>query len=187
VEYTSNSNIRTSSAWDKDAPGFRHSTGQLNGEQGWSAGANDQNQWLELDLGVAMTVVGIMTQGRRTTSIYYANAKSDQWVTKYKVSVSQDGNSWQPVDGGREFGGNNDGETHVKRMFGTPVVGRYVRIMPTAWQNHITMRAAAVVCVEGCSATTQVTFPCGIFIDVWLHAWMCFLKLFSYAFNEVWV
>ena len=153
VEYTSSSNIRTSSSWDKDAPGFRHSTGQLNGKQGWSAGANDQNQWLELDLGLIMPVAGVMTQGRRTTSIYYANANSDQWVTKYKVSVSQDGNSWQPVDGGREFDGNNDGETHVKRLFASTVQARYVRIMPTAWQNHITMRAAAVVCVEGCTAT----------------------------------
>ncbi len=151
VEYTSNSNIKTSSSWDKDAPGFRHSTGQLNGEQGWSAGANDQNQWLQLDLGTVVPVAGVMTQGRRTTSIYYANANSDQWVTKYKVSVSQDGNSWQPVDGGREFDGNYDGETQVKRLFGNTVMARYVRIMPTAWFNHITMRAAAVLCVQGCS------------------------------------
>ena len=56
------------------------------GKQGsWSAGSNDENQWLQIDLGNQHTqVTRIATQGRN--SDWY-----DQWVTKYNLQYSDDG------------------------------------------------------------------------------------------------
>ena len=49
----------------------------------WTAGSNDANQWLQVDLGNQHTqVTGVATQGRND---------SPQWVTKYKLQYSHDG------------------------------------------------------------------------------------------------
>ena len=49
----------------------------------WSAGSNDVNQWLQVDLGNQHTqVTGVATQGRNG---------HPQWVTKYKLQYSHDG------------------------------------------------------------------------------------------------
>ena len=43
----------------------------------WSAGVyNNLTQWIQVDLGVAQMVSGVMLQGRE---------EEDQWVTRYKV------------------------------------------------------------------------------------------------------
>ena len=53
----------------------------------WSAGTNDVNQWLQIDLGMQQTkVTGVATQGRNGV---------DQWVTKYKLQYSDDGQNFQ--------------------------------------------------------------------------------------------
>ena len=49
----------------------------------WSAGINDVNQWLQIDIGSRYTnVTRVATQGRNGNS---------QWVTKYKLQYSIDG------------------------------------------------------------------------------------------------
>ena len=48
----------------------------------WSAGINDVNQWLQIDIGSRYTnVTRVATQGRNGNS---------QWVTKYKIQYSHD-------------------------------------------------------------------------------------------------
>ncbi len=62
--------------------------GRLNFQQvgykkgGWSAGGNDLNQWIQVDLRSTTRVTSIATQGRN---------KVNQWVTKYKLQYSDDG------------------------------------------------------------------------------------------------
>ena len=53
---------------------------------GWSALTNDANQWLQVDLGADKRVTRVATQGRNGY---------DQWVTKYRVEYSEDGQSFQ--------------------------------------------------------------------------------------------
>jgi len=49
----------------------------------WSAGNNDSNQWLRVDLGSQHTkVTRVATQGRNDAA---------QWVTKYKLQYGNDG------------------------------------------------------------------------------------------------
>ena len=42
----------------------------------WIAGSNDLSQWIQVDLGMAKNVSGVVLQGRDD---------GDQWVTRYKV------------------------------------------------------------------------------------------------------
>ena len=53
----------------------------------WSAGTNDVNQWLQVDLGNHhTTVTRVATQGGNGAA---------QWVTKYKLQYSYDDVSYQ--------------------------------------------------------------------------------------------
>ena len=85
----SDAQISASSQWDVNHAAIQ---GRLNflaggGKQGgWSAGANNQNQWLQADLGNPRKVTKVATQGRNA---------ADQWVTSYKVEYSNDGASFQ--------------------------------------------------------------------------------------------
>ena len=53
---------------------------------GWSSGANDLNQWFQVDLGQYTTVTGIATQGTQS---------HDEYVTAYKLQYSDDGVTFQ--------------------------------------------------------------------------------------------
>lgn len=56
----------------------------------WSAGTNDQNQWLQVDLlsNQYTTVTGVATQGRH-------GIRFQQWVTRYKLQYSSEGLNFQ--------------------------------------------------------------------------------------------
>jgi len=61
--------------------------GRIRGKGSWSAGRNDVNQWLQVDLGNQQTVVTrVATQGKHGYS---------HWVTKYKLQYRYDGFSFQ--------------------------------------------------------------------------------------------
>ena len=54
-------------------------------KQKWNKIAEDQ--WLELDIGHPTLVTGLVTKGRGDT-------EKNHWVTKYKVSYSNDSMLW---------------------------------------------------------------------------------------------
>ena len=55
----------------------------------WSAGSNDVNQWIQVDLRAITSVSGIVTQGR---------SDSNQRVTAYKVQYGNNVTSLQYID-----------------------------------------------------------------------------------------
>lgn len=81
--------ISASSQWDSNLAAIQ---GRLNfkaggGKQGgWSSSHNNQNQWLQADLGSSKVVTSLATQGRNGYG---------QWVTSYKVEYSIDGSPFQ--------------------------------------------------------------------------------------------
>lgn len=107
-----------------------------NAASNWSAGSNDTNQWLRIDLGGPARIAAIGTAGRR-------NGRYQQWVTSYKVSYSKDGTNWTfyPAnDDPKVFRGNADKQTEVRHDLAPPITARYVRFHPVTWHDWITMR-----------------------------------------------
>ncbi|KAG7260153.1 hypothetical protein CRUP_038892 [Coryphaenoides rupestris] len=60
---------------------------------GWCAGREDPTQWLEVDARRLTKFTGVVTQGR--SSLW-----SSDWVTSYKVMVSNDSHSWVTLRNG---------------------------------------------------------------------------------------
>ena len=79
------------SASSEKTPNHAAMRGRLNFQagngkrEGWSAKHNDQNQWLQADLGGSRKITHLATQGRNDR---------DQWVTSYKVEYSDNGASF---------------------------------------------------------------------------------------------
>ncbi|KAJ1466617.1 galactose-binding domain-like protein [Baffinella frigidus] len=123
--------------------GSQYSHPQLDNTLGypaWVANDRDQNQWLAMDTGSVRRIVAVATQGRGDVS------HGVQYVSSYKVSVSNDTSSWMPVDGGFIFTGNvGAGEAVVRNDFAAAVSARYVRIEPVAWVVYIAMRAGVYI------------------------------------------
>ena len=76
--------ITASSQWNFNHAPFQ---GRLHFQGSWNAGTNDLHQWLQVDLGSQYTkVTSVATQGRNDLA---------QWVTKYKLTCSDDGVNFQ--------------------------------------------------------------------------------------------
>ena len=82
----SDSQITASSVHDN--PGHNQTNARLNHHAdsstkgAWCAGVNNLKQWIQVDLGVAKMVSGVVLQGREDYN--------DQWVTRYKVQHGYD-------------------------------------------------------------------------------------------------
>ncbi|KFQ96043.1 putative carboxypeptidase X1, partial [Nipponia nippon] len=111
---------------------------------GWCAGQEDTEQWLEVDARGLTNFTGVITQGLNSIWTY-------DWVTSYKVQVSNDTRTWEPCRNGTEeaiFPGNKDPETPVLNLLPSPVVARYLRINPQTWfpNGTICLRAEVLGC-----------------------------------------
>ncbi|CAH1791241.1 unnamed protein product [Owenia fusiformis] len=108
----------------------------------WVASVKDSNQWIQADLGKVMTVSGVITQGRNILG--KPTPAADQWVSEYRILYRTYAN--MPFERIQErFQGNSDRVTPVLNMFKS-VKARYVRINPTVWKNHISMRFDVIGC-----------------------------------------
>lgn len=55
--------------------------------EGWRAGEDSDEQYLQIDLGNRHNITHVATQGRY-------EPREGCWVTRYKLSYSLDGSSW---------------------------------------------------------------------------------------------
>ena len=112
-----------------------HQTPYLNSPQGWSAQANNTSQYIQLSYPVPVYMTGLVTQGRAYNG--------GQWVTTANVDVSLDGVTWTNVLSGATFNANSTDAVTV--LFPSVVYAKFVRLNPTAWNGHITMRMGAII------------------------------------------
>ncbi|XP_066270054.1 chitin synthase chs-2-like [Branchiostoma lanceolatum] len=105
------------------------------GAGGWTAGEFNDDQYLQIDLGEDMVFTGVVTQGKSSTS---------EWVTRYRLLYSDDGELWQYYkdDSGQpvEFEGNRDPDTPARQLLDKPITTRFVSFNPVQWNNRISMR-----------------------------------------------
>ncbi|XP_078365180.1 EGF-like repeat and discoidin I-like domain-containing protein 3 [Oculina patagonica] len=111
---------------------------------GWSSLPNDNNQWLQVDLQQTTRVTRIATQGRNG----YSPA---QWVTKYKLQYGENGQTFKFYrrigdNSDTIFLGNTDRDTVVYHDLNSIIEARYIRVRPTEWNNHISMRMELYTC-----------------------------------------
>nr|XP_046254871.1 discoidin, CUB and LCCL domain-containing protein 1 isoform X2 [Scatophagus argus] len=109
----------------------------------WTAGHNDPNPWVELELSDRKTITGIMTTG-----------SDEYYIESYLLLFSKDRKNWKLYKGAlskekKVFQAYTDGHFRVLNSFFPPVVARYVRLQPLSWHG----RASARVQVLGCPVT----------------------------------
>jgi len=130
---------------------------------GWSSGANNKHQWIQVNLGSNVKVSGIVMQG--------SGDRHDEWVKTYIVKYSMDGTVFTNVKGSsgtaKVFEGSHDRTTHVVGSFDSAVDARYIRIYPQTWNRRISMRFEVLGCrgngkerVIGCQDTAPVKLAC---------------------------
>ncbi|XP_060073558.1 hemicentin-1-like [Ylistrum balloti] len=124
----------------------------------WQAYVNDKRQWLQLEFPQLAIVTEIVTQGRSSTDC----CTQRQWVTQYKLLFSKDGRHWhkyREIKTGdtKIFEGNRDHDTKCKHELPVPVVARFLRINPVAWNEKISLRVE----VFGCTvpSTLKMIYP----------------------------
>jgi len=123
-----------SSTYRNAKPGVNLCQSMLDSKSAWVAGKKTADQWMQIDLGKVTAVAGVVTQGR---------VGGNQFVTEFSVEISFDGVSFTGIPNWTS--GNTDGTTHVTKLFdGWLVRTRYVRLLPTAFRGHPSMRAAVI-------------------------------------------
>lgn len=114
-----------------------HYTPWLNNTRlGWAALYNDTNQWITLNYDEPAYIKGIVTQGRANNG--------GQWVSAANVETSITGAApWTRVLSNKSLNVNSTEDLYSP--FTTPVFAKAVRVLPTTWNNHITMRMGMLV------------------------------------------
>ena len=102
----------------------------------WTLDRSDMGNsqaWIQADLGHVFYIAIVATQGRSDT---------DQWVKKYTLSYTLDIAFTPYTKNGvvREFDGNTDRDTVVKNEILEPFSARRVRLHPTDYQLHPSLR-----------------------------------------------
>lgn len=129
-------NNSTGSTGSFDPFGFNHYTPWLNSGLGWAAQTLDVNQWITLNYDEPAYIKGIVTQGRANNG--------GQWVTEMHVETSPTGSApWTRVLSNKSLHVNSTED--IYSSFTTPVFAKAVRVLPTTWNYHITMRMGMLV------------------------------------------
>ncbi|KAM9243389.1 coagulation factor V [Dugong dugon] len=110
----------------------------------WQAKANNNKQWLQIDLLKIKKITAIVTQGCKFLS-------SEMYVKSYAIHYSDQGVEWKPyrqkffmVD--KIFEGNSNNKGHMKNFFNPPIISRFIRIIPKTWNQSIALRVELFGC-----------------------------------------
>ncbi|XP_034272079.1 contactin-associated protein 1 [Pantherophis guttatus] len=122
---------------------FRAATfARIYGAGGWSPDPQDKHPWLQIDLTRKAHIKTIATQG--TFNTY-------NWVTRYIVLYGDHPSNWKPYfqqGGNWTFFGNVNASGVVSHDLHYPILARYLRIIPVAWnpQGTIGLRVGLYGC-----------------------------------------
>jgi len=131
----------------RDATG--PSKGRVNHHTTYIAKESNKEQWIQVDFGKVAKVSKIGTQG-----CYNQHHCNEEWVSKYTVSYGFNGEYFEnqlqnSSDVRREYEANKDSANLVVNTLDEPIVARYVRIHPSAWNGRISMRLELYGCYSG--------------------------------------
>ncbi|XP_031563928.1 receptor-type tyrosine-protein phosphatase F-like [Actinia tenebrosa] len=102
----------------------------------WCAMGNDDNPYLQIDLGTPHIICAVSTQG---------DHQKKQWVKTFRINYSDDGKTYQQYKDNSNtqqiFHGNVDGSGIVKQILYHGITARYLRILPMMHHGAVCMRA----------------------------------------------
>ena len=127
-----------------------HVASMLDSPQGWST-FNDNKQWLQLNLDANTAIAGVITQSRGIGFPNGGGDYSNQMVTQYQVQYSNDNINWTYVvdvnNNNQFFVGNSPVDDKIGNLFSKLISTKFIRILPTNYSNHTSMRAGLLVVV----------------------------------------
>ena len=137
-----------SSVWEGDPIGEGHARSMLDSPQGWSAGQNFVGEWMVIDAGNVVRLIGIVVMTRGDSGFWPHVA--EQLVETLRVEVSDDGVAWREVSAGLDTGLKpwEDPTRQAHLRLPTEVRARLVRLTVLAWHAHISLRAGLLVAEE---------------------------------------
>ncbi|XP_052800250.1 lactadherin-like isoform X2 [Mya arenaria] len=113
----------------------------LENKYGWCAKYKSSSEWLQVDLGVASRVTGVLTQGR---------ADGNEWVTAFMISHSNNAYNWYYVQdqyGNQKiFEGNTDSYSVKHSYLDSAIVARFIKFHTVQWNRHPSMRVEIIGC-----------------------------------------
>ncbi|KAE8622959.1 hypothetical protein XENTR_v10005442 [Xenopus tropicalis] len=110
----------------------------------WQAKSNNNQQWLQIDFLMTKRITGITTQGAKALT-------TDMYVKSYSIQYSDNGKDWKPYTDElapleKVFLGNANSYGLVKNEIRSPILARFLRIIPKSWHNSITLRIEIFGC-----------------------------------------
>ena len=133
ASYWSASSVWVNEAFAYWSGTYGHYTPWIDSQQGWSAANNNYSDYLIIKVENTRYVRGIVSQGR---------ANAAQWITQAKVEYSLDGTNWVLINNSVNM--NSDQNTKVYNYFSTPVYAKYIRVTPTGYYGHTSMRLGLI-------------------------------------------
>ncbi|NWQ94628.1 CNTP1 protein, partial [Burhinus bistriatus] len=106
---------------------YSSSFARLHSTSGWSPDPRDKQPWLQIDLMQKHRINAVATQG--TFNTY-------DWLTRYIVLYGDHPTSWKPFfqqGSNWTFFGNVNESGVVRHDLHYPILARYIRIIPVAW------------------------------------------------------
>jgi hypothetical protein len=130
-------NSSTGSTGSFDPFGFNHYTPWLNSGLGWAAQALDANQWITLNYDEPAFLKGVVIQGR---------LGGWQLVTKAHVETSLTGSApWTRILSNINVNNTTNPLDDVRLDFPNNTFAKTIRLLPTEYSNHITLRMGMLV------------------------------------------
>ncbi|KAK3736747.1 hypothetical protein QZH41_006495 [Actinostola sp. cb2023] len=109
---------------------------------GWAAGKPMIGEHIQVDLGSVKVIAKVTTQGRYDCCV--------QYVTKYSLSYSNDGDNWSDYEGDcvKVFPGNADQQSIVTNKLEVPIKARYIRLIVKGYSGWATIRMELYGCSQ---------------------------------------
>uniref|UniRef100_A0A8C8R524 Contactin associated protein 1 n=1 Tax=Pelusios castaneus TaxID=367368 RepID=A0A8C8R524_9SAUR len=122
---------------------YSSSFARLHSSSGWSPDPRDKQPWLQIDLMQKHRINAVATQGTYNTY---------DWVTRYIVLYGDHPSSWKPffqLGSNWTFFGNVNESGVVRHDLHYPILARYIRIIPLAWnpRGKIGLRVGLYGCL----------------------------------------
>jgi len=102
----------------------------------WCSWHNDVNQWLQYDFLENKLISQVLTRGRHNCCA--------MWVKTFYLTYRRKGGAWARYN--KVFQANSDQNGLAVNLVEPPIVANMVRIHPTSWSMHISLRADFVGC-----------------------------------------